>query len=215
MIRHLSITIVLFILAGCASMTEFRTIPSGAKVFVDGELIGLSPVPYYDRLLAGSTIKVDFIKQGYEDHTVGITKDCLYLHRVFWFPVLSWPWITGYREQYTFELNQKKKPLDIKKSITPPQTTNTEPHINLAENETDYSKNLLKGETTKEDVERDLGKPAEKETSATGESEYWAYFYRKPFHNILLGTEDHTLNKLILKFNKEGILEDYRSKIIQ
>jgi len=209
------IIVSLFILASCSSTTELRTIPSGAKVWVDGELLGLSPVSYYDRYLAGSTVKATFIKKGYEDRSVEITKDCLYVHRIFWFPVLSWPWITGYREQYTFELNKKANPTKIEKAITPPQATKIEPIINPAEDEIDYSQKLLKGETTKEDVERDFGKPAEAEMSASGEYEYWAYFYRNTSQNAFLGTADHTINKLILKFDKNGILEDYRNKTLQ
>ncbi len=108
MSKFFSTIIALLVIAGCASSTEFRTIPSGAKVWVDGELYGISPVSYYDRYPAGASVKVNFTKKGYEDREVEITKNCLYVHRIFWFPVLSWPWITGYRDQYTFELYNKE-----------------------------------------------------------------------------------------------------------
>jgi hypothetical protein len=148
-----------------------------------------------------------------------ITKDCLYMHRIFWFPILSWPWVTGYREQYTFELNKRENLSQTAKTATQSQSTKIEPISNLAEDgfvpeHMDLSHHLFKGKSTKQDIERDFGKPAETEMSANGMNEYWAYFYRKTAYNSLLGTSEHTLNKLILKFDYEGILEDYKNKIM-
>lgn len=67
----------------------------------------------------------------------------------------------------------------------------------------DYSQNLVRGKTTKQDVEKDLGQPTKIEN--IGEYEYWAYYYKKPISNSSLSVP----YRLTLKYDKNGFLFDY------
>ena len=67
---------------------------------------------------------------------------------------------------------------------------------------------LVKGKTTKQDVDRDLGKPIEEERSISGEYLYCAYLCTITLPNAPHGST----HKVILKFDNNGILNDYRTK---
>lgn len=94
------------------------------------------------------------------------------------------------------------------------------PHIvNLAEDTSipnyDYSQNLVIGKTTTQDVERALGKPKGEETSSSAGYQYYSYLCKATSSNALLGSKNHTLYKLTLKFDNQGILSDYKTNIPQ
>lgn len=101
--------IIICALAGCSSGTTLNTYPEGAKVKINGKLSGITPMYYYDRAVSGHDIKVTFAKDGYNDKSVIISKDVVYIHRFFLpLPILSWPWILGYDDIYMYELEPKK-----------------------------------------------------------------------------------------------------------
>lgn len=72
-----------------------------------------------------------------------------------------------------------------------------------------YSESLVKGKTTKQAVEKDLGKPTEQ--SYIGEYEYWAYYYRKPSPNV----DSPAFHRLTLKYDNKGILYDFRNVVLK
>lgn len=90
----------------CASSTLIKTNPSHAKVYVDGRLIGTSPVTYRDTAISGATKTVLLKKEGYEDTTNMIRKEDVKVGPIiggifFLFPFI---WTLGYPDYYTFEL---------------------------------------------------------------------------------------------------------------
>ncbi|MGJ1445647.1 PEGA domain-containing protein [Sphingobacterium spiritivorum] len=52
--------------ASCASKTLIQSNPSGAKVFLNGESVGVTPYAYEDTKIIGSTTHVKLEKEGYE-----------------------------------------------------------------------------------------------------------------------------------------------------
>ncbi|OPX91911.1 MAG: PEGA domain protein [Pelotomaculum sp. PtaB.Bin104] len=98
--------IVAFTFSGCVSKTVLNTYPQGARVSVDGEFIGVSPIQYEDKAVSGHTVNILLQKYGYKDKSSTIKKDDLYIHRFFAPPLFALPWIMGYKEQYTFELEK-------------------------------------------------------------------------------------------------------------
>ena len=56
--------VILF--AGCASSTMINSVPSGAKVYINGESVGTTPYLYSDTKVVGSVVNVDLVKDGYE-----------------------------------------------------------------------------------------------------------------------------------------------------
>jgi len=88
--------------------------------------------------------------------------------------------------------------------------------INQAKGDTpksslDYVDTLIKGKTTKQDVERDLGKPIQEEASMNGEYVFCLYMCKQTSPEDPAGTT----HKLILKFDGRGVLSDYRIKDIR
>ncbi len=59
------VTAILF--SGCASTTVFQTTPSGAKIYMNEELVGNTPYTYSDTKIVGTTTLVKIKAEGYED----------------------------------------------------------------------------------------------------------------------------------------------------
>ena len=64
--------VVLF--AGCASSTMINSVPSGAKVYINGESVGTTPYLYTDTKVLGSVVNVDLVKDGYETLYTSFTR---------------------------------------------------------------------------------------------------------------------------------------------
>lgn len=75
----------------------------------------------------------------------------------------------------------------------------------------DYIDTLVKGKTTRQDVERVFGAPIQEELSMDGQYVFCAYLCKKTSPENPL---DETY-KLILKFDRKGVLDDYRTKVAQ
>ncbi len=97
--------IILF--ASCASSTLIQSYPSGAKVFINGEQVGVTPYWYTDTKIMGTVTNVDLIKEGYQPLFTSIERNervdfgailggfCL------WVPFL---WTMQYNPTHNFEL---------------------------------------------------------------------------------------------------------------
>lgn len=72
-----------------------------------------------------------------------------------------------------------------------------------------YSQNLVKGKTTRRDVEKDLGKPTEQRY--IGGYEYWAYYYIK----LSPDSDSPALHRFTLKYDNNGILYDYANVVVK
>lgn len=64
-----SVSLVLatsLLLASCSSSTVINSSPNGAKVYIDGSLVGTTPYKYSDSKIVGSTTTVRLEKEGYD-----------------------------------------------------------------------------------------------------------------------------------------------------
>ena len=110
MIKRALATVVLIpFLAACASATTIRSVPSGAKVFLDGQYIGDTPVVYEDHEIAGSSKKVVLKHDGYRDQVGTIRKEELKIFPLVAGLIVLIPlfWVTGYAEEYHFTLEKE------------------------------------------------------------------------------------------------------------
>jgi len=95
---------------------------------------------------------------------------------------------------------------------TSPKTIDDPTQNELNANNIDYfqySQSLVRGKTTKQDVEDDLSQPTEQ--SFSGDYEYCAYYYRKPSPN----TGALILYRLTLKYDEKGTLCDYVNVVVK
>lgn len=99
--------IAIVILSGCASSTMINSIPSGAKVFINGEPVGRTPYLHVDTRVSGMLLNVDIIKEGYEPIYTTIRR-CEefnvgnFIGGFFIWPI--WLWTMDYQPTHTFEL---------------------------------------------------------------------------------------------------------------
>lgn len=54
------------LLTSCASTTTIQSNPAGAKVYLNGEPVGVTPYTHADTKIVGSTTHVRLKKEGYE-----------------------------------------------------------------------------------------------------------------------------------------------------
>ena len=95
------------ILSSCSSTTMIQSIPSGAKIYVDGQPMGRTPYAHTDTKIVGTITTVDLEKEGYaplytsfartEQVDVGAIIGGLFV----WIPFL---WIMKYNPIHNYEL---------------------------------------------------------------------------------------------------------------
>jgi hypothetical protein len=107
--RTLAMITLIPFLAACASATTIRSDPSGAKVYLDGQYIGETPVVHEDMDIAGTNKKVVLKHDGYRDQVGTIRKEDLKILPLITglFVVVPLLWVTGYQEEYHFILERE------------------------------------------------------------------------------------------------------------
>lgn len=104
-------TMVAF-LAGCSSTTVIKSNPTGAKVYLNGEAVGVTPYTMTDTKIIGSSTTVRITKEGYEDYNTVIqrTEDIDPLPAIAGFFCGLWPWLWAmkYKPERTYELERKR-----------------------------------------------------------------------------------------------------------
>jgi hypothetical protein len=102
------LTLVPF-LAACTSATTIRSFPSGAKVYLNGEYVGETPLVHEDMDIAGSSKKVKLAHDGYRDQVGTIRKEELKIMPlvVGLFIVVPLLRVTGYPDEYRFILEKE------------------------------------------------------------------------------------------------------------
>jgi len=104
-------TIVLFtaivFMSSCASSTMISSIPSGAKVYINGESVGTTPYLHTDTKVVGSLINVDLIKEGYEPIYASFTRTeqintGALVGGFFIWPI--WLWTMDYKPTHNYEM---------------------------------------------------------------------------------------------------------------
>jgi hypothetical protein len=93
---------------GCGSTTLIKSIPEGAKVFIDGEPVGVTPYQHYDTKIIGSHTDIRLIMDGYENLDTWITRDedldVGALVGGILFPPIPFLWMMKYKPQHTYEM---------------------------------------------------------------------------------------------------------------
>jgi hypothetical protein len=107
--RTLALLTLIPFLVACASATTIRSFPSGAKVFINGEYVGETPLVHEDMDVAGSNKKVKLTHDGYRDQVGTIRKEELKVMPlvVGLFIVVPLLWVTGYPDEYRFTLEKE------------------------------------------------------------------------------------------------------------
>src|SRR5258706_11111937 len=68
-------TLLAFLLAACSSATTLRSYPTGAKVYLDGELVGRTPYTMSDTKIVSSTTSVRLEYPGFEPYQASISRN--------------------------------------------------------------------------------------------------------------------------------------------
>ena len=99
---------VLFFLFGCASTTLLKSNPPGAKLQVDGQVVGETPQFYTDKAVAGTSKTVTLKKEGYKDFDGYIKRDKFSVPNLIGgiFLLVPFIWILEYPSQYTFNMEK-------------------------------------------------------------------------------------------------------------
>jgi hypothetical protein len=98
---------VAVLFSACASSTLIQSYPSGAKVYIDGQQVGVTPYWYSDTKIMGSVTGVDIIKEGYEPIYTTIERNerldvgALIGGFCLWIPFL---WTMQYQPAHSYEL---------------------------------------------------------------------------------------------------------------
>jgi hypothetical protein len=95
------------LISGCASATIIQSIPSGARLYIDGEPVGNTPYTYTDEKIVGSTTMVKLEMWGYETINVSFQRneevDAGAVVGGF-ICVLPFLWTMKYKPSHTYEL---------------------------------------------------------------------------------------------------------------
>ncbi len=104
------VTAFVFLLGclGCASSTVIKSIPPGAKLYIDGQVKGETPYTHTDRSIAGTWRNLTLKKEGYKDFSGHIKRDELSVLALIGgiFLVVPFLWIFEYQPEYTFEMDK-------------------------------------------------------------------------------------------------------------
>ena len=108
-----SAALALVAFTGCASTTVIRSYPSGARVFLNGEPVGVTPYTMTDTKIVGSTTSVRLEAPGYEPTVGAITRSEEFdagacIGGVFL--LVPFLWIMGYKPDHTFQLQPAAVP---------------------------------------------------------------------------------------------------------
>jgi len=85
-----------------------KSIPEGAKIFIDGEPVGVTPYEHYDTKIVGSRTDIRLIMDGYEEMNTRIYRDedldVGALIGGILLPPIPLLWVMKYKPQHTFEM---------------------------------------------------------------------------------------------------------------
>jgi PEGA domain len=99
-------TLATFI-TGCSSTTVIKSDPSGARVYLNGEKVGITPYTHTDTKIIGSTNTVLLKKEGYQDTSAVFSRNenpnvgAIIGGVLVLFPFL---WAMDYKPSYSYEM---------------------------------------------------------------------------------------------------------------
>ena len=103
-----ALTMVFFFLIGCASTTLIKSNPPGAKLQVEGKVVGETPHFYTDKAVAGTMKTVTLKKESYKDFNGYIEREKLSIPALIGgiLLVIPFAWILEYPSQYYFKMEK-------------------------------------------------------------------------------------------------------------
>jgi hypothetical protein len=109
--KLIALSMVFFFLLGCASTTLIKSNPPGAKLQVDGQVMGETPYFYTDKAAAGTVKTVTLRKEDYKDFNGYIKREKLSVPALIGgiFLIVPFVWILEYPSQYNFEMEKAQK----------------------------------------------------------------------------------------------------------
>ncbi|MEM9064534.1 MAG: PEGA domain-containing protein [Planctomycetota bacterium] len=99
------------VLSGCSSTTVINTRPQGARIYVEGQLIGTSPVEYTDSAITGSKREVRIELDRYETITGSFSRNGKVNADAIVggiFLLVPYLWAMDYEDEYTFVLTPER-----------------------------------------------------------------------------------------------------------
>lgn len=98
----------MLLITGCASTTLIQSEPTGAKVYVEDEPLGFTPITYSDTKIIGSTTYIRLEKEGYKPFITVLSRD----EEVDVAPIIGglcgiwplWLWFMKYKPIHFYEL---------------------------------------------------------------------------------------------------------------
>ncbi|MCH2199169.1 MAG: PEGA domain-containing protein [Flavobacteriales bacterium] len=105
--RLLSILLISFTLISCSSKTMITSSPSGAKLYLDGNMVGKTPYKHRDAKASFSNTLIRMEMLGYETLNAEIVKDDdVHVGAVIggFFFLIPWIWALEYDSNYHYQL---------------------------------------------------------------------------------------------------------------
>lgn len=108
--QSIAFVLLIALFSGCASNTLIQSVPKGAKLYIDGSLVGSTPYTLRDTKITGATTAIKLEAPGYEVLNTYISKDeevnvGAIVGGVFF--LIPFLWIMKYKPVYTFEMKSK------------------------------------------------------------------------------------------------------------
>jgi hypothetical protein len=107
--KRFALTVVFFFVFGCASTTFIKSNPPGAKLQVNGQVVGETPHFYTDKAVAWTMKTVTLKKEGYKDFDAYINREKLSVPALIGgiFLLVPFVWILEYPSEYHFEMKKQ------------------------------------------------------------------------------------------------------------
>jgi hypothetical protein len=111
--RHKGMALALaaiFLFQSCMSKTLIQSYPTGAKVFIDGYMVGITPYTHRDYKIVGMETKLRLDFEGYESFYTSFSRDekpAVGAIIAGFFFVLPWFWALKYHSARSFELRPR------------------------------------------------------------------------------------------------------------
>lgn len=111
-----SISIILIfsiLLSSCSSTTIISSIPDQAKIYVNGELVGVTPYKHRDSKIVGATNEIRLEKKGYESYKAEFSKDEeIHVGAMIggFFLLVPFLWVMKYKKGHLYELRPVTNP---------------------------------------------------------------------------------------------------------
>ncbi len=97
--------------SGCASTTVIQSSPSGAKVFLNGSYVGVTPYTMRDTKIVWTKTHVKLVKNNYQPFTTTIVKnEAADIGPIIggFFVTVPWLWFMKYKPQHNYVLLPEK-----------------------------------------------------------------------------------------------------------